>query len=241
MTLKQVCPQCRDPLPPRSQLLLNGYVQREIQGLKIKCVHIKSGCLWEGTLGTDQRHLLSHLTHACVYHTVSCLACKQDVLRVHAARHPESCPSLTVFCGECRKEMTYSDYIKHQIYSKLLASPPCSGTSLCTHGCLSESGKPLALPHDIMLIHESKCRRGLYTCPHCQVSIKSTEQDIQEHCLRDCWSRWVRCRHCLAEMPYYTLMLHYQDEHAGSSRGSQGSQGLQQQQQPQQSQQSPVA
>jgi hypothetical protein len=39
MRVKKICPQCREPLPSRSELLqLCGYVQREILQLQVRCM-----------------------------------------------------------------------------------------------------------------------------------------------------------------------------------------------------------
>lgn len=165
------CPSCRQRL--EEHLQTNGFAQRLIMQLKVRCTNVENGCPWQGEMGTYHRNLNNHHL-ACGFRNVNCPACDQSVLVRDVPTHPNECPARPIRCTHCHREMKFSEYADHhtiEMYDFDTAYPPCKGFQACPNGCLDIDGRVSLIIIDQLEAHLAVCHRRPVECPCCDPSV----------------------------------------------------------------------
>jgi hypothetical protein len=212
------CPQCREPLDQFSKV--NGYVQREIVQLRVRCHWRLNGCEWQSELGTNNRNLLEHLKQ-CQERSVKCEACGEFCLARQAADHPRQCEARIVTCMHCMHHMKYKEHVAHltpgaaSAAASQAAPPvtPCTNSSLCPNGCTDALECINVLPtrelDDHMRFH---CENRQVTCEACAEAIEA--RLLSGHQRLQCSMRIVPCQHCKEHMAWRLMKEHQQSADA---------------------------
>jgi len=176
---KKECPQCRAPVSSRCLEQPNGFVQREILQLHVKCMQAGRGCEWSGTMGADHRNLREHYA-VCGYHKARCQACEQDVLRKDVPQHPQQCPARLIRCDHCQERMSHRKYVTHRApFAADLG--PCSGSRFCPNGCSADDGSPKSVRLNHVSAHLLECPLRRVNCPCCMPAVMVLPADLREH------------------------------------------------------------
>ncbi|EME78427.1 uncharacterized protein MYCFIDRAFT_3693, partial [Pseudocercospora fijiensis CIRAD86] len=164
------CPTCRTPakLAPRSAT--SKILTNILDDLLVKCPNSDEGCTSQLKRGQVQDHINIYCgyalvecaarecelpvrrkdsTLACLHIPVSCLACREEMQRVHLEVHwKRKCPDRRVACSLCNANLYYRELSEHNTKLCPAVSIPCPGAAL---GCDSRNMKAQTD------IHAKKC------------------------------------------------------------------------------------
>jgi len=71
----------------------------------IKCIYHEKGCLWTGTLGTNDRILNDHLEKCEWGGFESCSMCSKKIQKIFMDDHMTKCPENETECKYCHEKM----------------------------------------------------------------------------------------------------------------------------------------
>lgn len=164
--LKGDCPSCRTPteLGPRNATskILNNLVE----DLMVKCPKSEEGCKSVLKRGEAQDHVSIYCGFAlaecpmedcelpllrkdvgkgCLHYGVSCLDCREEMLKANLETHWRSkCPDRKVSCEMCKQQVFYREMGLHSKEECSATSVPCPGKEL---GCRHRSKRSAAEAH----------------------------------------------------------------------------------------------
>ncbi|KXT00516.1 hypothetical protein AC578_4075 [Pseudocercospora eumusae] len=160
------CPTCRTPakLGPRSAT--SKILTNILDDLLVKCPKSDEGCRSQLKRGEVQDHINIYCgyavvecaerdcelpvrrkdsTRGCLHVPVSCLACREEMQRVHLEVHwKRKCPDRRVTCILCNGKLYYRELAEHNTKLCPAISIPCPGAAL---GCNSRNMKAQAEIH----------------------------------------------------------------------------------------------
>lgn len=152
------CPTCRTPakLGPRSST--SKILGNILDDLLVKCPKADHGCKSQVKRGEVQDHMSIYCGYAmvecpteqcelpvqrqyakqgCLHYGVSCLACREDMLRCHLETHWRSkCVDRQIRCDQCKAKIFFKELTEHNTRLCPAISIPCPGASL---GCNTRS------------------------------------------------------------------------------------------------------
>ena len=178
------CPFCNEK--PISGITDKKF-QRQINELKVYCVHRKHGCSWVGELGKLTTHLeKDKIDGECKFVLLPCsLVCGKQILRCKLKEHlTEECPLRTCVCEYCDYSSTYKD-VTTTHYSDCPNYP-----IICPNSCTEEKLKRSSLNHHLL------------TCPNEVVACSFNEMGCEERIKRRCLQQ-----HIEANVIYHQLMI----------------------------------
>ena len=171
---------------------------REVEALRVYCVHKRKGCGWTGELGDIHQHLTNH--KGCGYAWVQCtnkqprFQCNKEMERRHLAKHLESECNLRQYpCEHCGYQDTYdaiagagTTYVPHP--SSIVSSCPlvidnhyddCANYPM---ECPNECGD-VKIKRRHMVAHRDSCRLEPLNCPFKYISCtgKIAREDMADH------------------------------------------------------------
>ena len=184
---KRTCPQCRQE---EFQSMLNKEKMREINDLKIYCIHREEGCDQVGALNDLERHL--NLENGCGYVEVSCpyetevgKRCGK-IKRKNLPHHMEKkCDYRPYTCGHCGHNDTYCA-ITSGHYNRCPEFP-----LECPNKCGETAIKRRAIDN-----HCKCCPLQVLECPYEGCASKLQRKDMLAHTEEECDYRPYHCIFC---------------------------------------------
>ena len=180
------CPHCRTE-GKKFQHVDNRGVEREIDELKIHCIHHRGGCAWVGDLGDLRSHLKN-----CGYVTLSCSnKCEKKMKRKDLGNHLlNECPLREYRCGYCGHADTF------QAITTESEPGGCSHYDICVKyplECPNKCGETHVMREE-MTGHKNVCPLEPVECPFweagCDAKLVRKELEghvavsVQEHLLK---------------------------------------------------------
>src|SRR5690349_19494950 len=95
-----ICPICRIEYNSIT-LQINTFAQKQINQLKMKCLHYELGCDAQYEIGMDDHNIIEH-RNVCKYENEKCIKCNDMIIRKDMNNHKKNkCKNRSVECKVC--------------------------------------------------------------------------------------------------------------------------------------------
>ena len=170
---EEQCPECREPHILKDARL-NKHLQRQVNGLKVRCQHYDVGCEWVGELRYLQQHLDPE-TRKCGFILLPCpLGCGELIRSYLKKEHMRNdCLNRSCVCEHC------GYYNKHDIVTEM-HYPLCELFPVeCPNECSVRNLKRIQFE-----MHLKQCPLQVIECPFssagCTVQLPRREMEAHE-------------------------------------------------------------
>ena len=168
------CPECREP-DVLKNARLNKHLQRQVNGLKVRCQYHEIGCEWTGELLYLQEHLDPE-ARRCGFIFLPCsLGCGERVASSEAKEHMmNNCSKRLCTCEYCGDYYNKRDIVTEKHY------PVCEQFPVeCPNKCPMQSLKRIDFK-----LHLKQCPLQVIECPFssvgCMVQLPRREMEAHE-------------------------------------------------------------
>ena len=188
--IRKTCPYCRQT---DFQSVLNKEKVREVNELRVYCIHKEKGCKWVGELRAIKEHL--ERDEGCGYVKVECTnqSCNEKIERYRLTKHLKCmCMHRQYTCEYCGYKDTY-DAIAGSGYKYPLDSTACKSQSKSDNHYAKCANYPLHCPNKCgeakikrkdMKAHRDSCELEPLNCPFKYVGCtdKIQRKHMESHC-----------------------------------------------------------